>query len=421
VSTIWIMPPSPTAALDADGMTVDTYLGTRAPANSLVTVASTLGTVMAADDMDATLQGSQVRANDAGAFTFHLLRPSGLSTNPQTATITAQDVEGRGLGQGTPEFQSPQVVATVMRFDFNSSAYTQADFLPVGPRDIYNGTRGYGWSVRVAAADRNPGPSWSSLNRDLHTGSNAKFRVQVDTGQTYHVRVYLANPLGNGTYAYTYDNFDVGVEGGATQNIALLQPNAITVLNFTGIDTGPNADGILDIQFLDRGGQNFNWVVSGIELSTGSLPAAINYLLAEALPSQVPTGGLKIDDAALTPVLAASPFRPSSFDPHPSSLIPHPSPARSAEAVEPLGQAQWRRGLDDVFADLARETAQDRGEDGMSTLLESQDQGLLAAATVKSGEEATQARVPRRSRLQRYERELDAWFSELAAEDGGEQ
>ena len=85
-----------------------------------------------------------------------------------------------------------------MRFDFNASATYNANRLPsrrsAGP---YNGTRGYGWSVRVAAADR-PGPGWSNLNRDLHTGSNATFRVQVDAGKTYNVRVYLANPLGTG-------------------------------------------------------------------------------------------------------------------------------------------------------------------------------------------------------------------------------
>ena len=90
----------PGGTLDADGMTVDTYTGARAPANSLVTVATTLGTVVAGDDLDATWQGVQVRADEAGVFTFHILRPSGLSTNPETATITAQEIEGRALGQG---------------------------------------------------------------------------------------------------------------------------------------------------------------------------------------------------------------------------------------------------------------------------------------------------------------------------------
>ena len=86
---------------------------------------------------------------------------------------------------------------------------------------------------------------------------------------------------------------------------------------------------------------------------------------------------------------------------HPSPFILHPSASR-AEAVEPLGPAPWRTGRDDVFAEL--------GGDG----------ALQAAATVRPSEEATQAKVARRSRLLRYERELDDWFAELAAEEGGQ-
>ena len=55
-------------------------------------------------------------------------------------------------------------------------------------------------------------------------------------------------------------------------------------------------------------------------------------------------------------------------------------------------------------------------QDGTAPLFESDGNEDLAAATVRLSEEATQTPVPRRSRLQRYERELDAWFAELAAE-----
>jgi len=101
-----------------------------------------------------------------------------------------------------------------------------------------------------------------------------------------------------------------------------------------------------------------------------------------------------------------------------------------AEAVEPLGQAQWRSGVhpstfnlhpsslrDDAFAELGDDSG---SEDRLSALLESQDAGVLAAERVRSSDEATQARVPRRSRLERYERELDEWFAELAAEVAGQ-
>ena len=100
VNTILITPPSPERRWTPTGRRWTRTRVQRAPASSLVTVATTLGTVVAAEDVDATIQGVQLRADDAGAFTFHIQRPSGLSTNPATATITAQEVEGRAWGRG---------------------------------------------------------------------------------------------------------------------------------------------------------------------------------------------------------------------------------------------------------------------------------------------------------------------------------
>ena len=119
-------------------------------------------------------------------------------------------------------------------------------------------------------------------------------------------------------------------------------------------------------------------------------------------------------DGLMAPVLSAG--RPSS-----------------AEAVGPLGQAEWRSSpssfvlgplsrLDEAFADLGRSEGGDTGvgEYATSPLLESADRDLPAAATVKSSDEATQARVPRRTRLHRNESELDDCFAQLAAaEDEG--
>ena len=75
-----------------------------------------------------------------------------------------------------------------------------------------------------------------------------------------------------------------------------------------------------------------------------------------------------------------------------------------------------------MFEALGRNdrTGDDSSEQTGSALLESADGGLLAARSAKSGEEATQARVPRRSRMDRFERELDEWFAELAAEENVE-
>ena len=163
-------------------------------------------------------------------------------------------------------------------------------FTFVGPRDLYSGTRGYGWSTRVAAADRPNAALEQSEPRPAH-GQQRHVPGAGGPGGTYNVRVYLANPLGTGAYQYTYDNFDVMVEGGSTYHGGLAGPGP-------GDDRGLDAvrrraDDILDIQFIDRGGQNFNWVVSGIEIYDGFPGAGGQPLLADAAAS---AAGRRFDD-----------------------------------------------------------------------------------------------------------------------------
>jgi len=111
---------------------------------------------------------------------------------------------------------------------------------------------------------------------------------------------------------------------------------------------------------------------------------------------------------SLSPRGTSSPvLSPSPFLPHPSSLISYPS----SFIARPSSRA------DDVFAEWGDDSS---NSDSQSPLVAAKDGDLLAAATVRPSEEATQARVPRRSRLQRYERDLDAWFAELAVEEAGQ-
>ena len=93
---------------------------------------------------------------------------------------------------------------------------------------------------------------------------------------------------------------------------------------------------------------------------------------------------------------------------------------------EPLGRAEWGWGTsslvlhpssflsvpsaarDELFSNLS--------SDG-SSWLESQDADQLLVVGAGMNEEAREAKVPRRSRLERYQRELDDWFAELAADE----
>ena len=108
-------------------------------------------------------------------------------------------------------------------------------------------------------------------------------------------------------------------------------------------------------------------------------------------------------DDLMAPVLSASPARAASS---PFALDP------SALTLPPSGTS------DAVFADWGQDDLleEEGDEAGQLQRLPSQSPDLLAAVLVQSGEDAEEAAVPRRSRLQRYERDLDAWFTELAAE-----
>jgi len=121
------------------------------------------------------------------------------------------------------------------------------------------------------------------------------------------------------------------------------------------------------------------------------------------------------DSGLMAPVLSASRLESSSWGADPVSRIPDLAsffPHPSSSILSPASRA------DDVFAEL-------ESSDEASSVLWEATQGtdVLAAATLKSSDEAAQARVPRRSRLERYERELDECYAQLAAagEEGGDR
>ena len=71
----------------ADGLTVDTYTGSGAPARALVTLSTTLGTFVGAD-ASSLYQGFQEQADSGGNFSFQVQRPTGIGTGSGTLVPT---------------------------------------------------------------------------------------------------------------------------------------------------------------------------------------------------------------------------------------------------------------------------------------------------------------------------------------------
>jgi autotransporter-associated beta strand protein len=499
-------------SLAADGMTVDTYAGSGAPPHATLTVTVTAGTPLqyaaASPDGDATFFGTQVTANQFGHFTFSVLRPATLtdtSAAEEDWTILVEEVSGLSRGTALQPYAAPEETAP-LRFDFGTSGSpVQTDFLPVIPQTTYNATRGYGWMSRVAGANRQD-PSMSALRTDLNYASDATFKVDLPDGN-YSVRIYHSNPKYYGVTTYIADNFQVYAEGVVQYTIANIPAGTTDIRTFSVSVSG----GALELRFQDLGGWDRNFVVSGIDISAGTLPgvapllasgnpldsgaaaittADLTPVVAEATaqwlatgltpaqaatlqsarvtvadlggaylglanpatnairidndaamlgwsvvrgPSSVVNGGVDLltvvmhemghllgydhsDDAddLMAPVLSVGTRYAPAADTHDSRWVPGSSPSllpSSSLVADPSST------VDDLFAELVQES----DDDGTSELLEANVGDLLAARTAKSGERAAQARVPRRSRMERYERELDAWFAELvAAEEGVE-
>ncbi|MCY2987829.1 MAG: hypothetical protein NTY19_08205 [Planctomycetota bacterium] len=185
-------------SVEADGLTTDTYTGTHAVPNALLTVTTTHGTVLPpadSSDLDPYLQGVQVLSNDSGTFTFRIARPSG--TGGGSATITAWDVGGQSYGTAMQTY----TVAAERYFDFNNSnSPTALDYLGVLPDVVLAldvSQIGYGWSAATPVRGVDAVQSTDLLRRDFHVAQIGTFQIQVTPGKSYSLRALFGEPIGD--------------------------------------------------------------------------------------------------------------------------------------------------------------------------------------------------------------------------------
>jgi hypothetical protein len=188
----------------ADGTSNDTITGT-APANSVITVSSTLGTPQAAQDIEPNIVGVQVQTNGAGAWSAIMDRPS----IPGTPTITVATING--LGQVTVAnnaiLQYQSNLGAGLFFDMQlGTGQVQSGFIATGAETfdpLINA--GFLTSVGGTALDQDlVGTDYSALLRDSVADIGARvFRLDFDSAQTL-----------DATYNFGGDSFNATVTVG---------------------------------------------------------------------------------------------------------------------------------------------------------------------------------------------------------------
>ncbi len=146
----------PGASAAADGSTIDTYSGSGATANSIVTITASLGTVTS--DQHTVYAGTQALADSSGNFTFTLKRPG----SGGTATIAAEESTGASYGTTTQSFG----MVSVRRFDFKSTSapVTNAGYTAVSAADTFNMSNSFGWNYpHSRRRARSPATSRSAI------------------------------------------------------------------------------------------------------------------------------------------------------------------------------------------------------------------------------------------------------------------
>lgn len=134
----------------------------------------------------------------------------------------------------------------------------------------------------------------SALRTDLNCANNATFKVDLPDG-TYSVRIYHSNPKYYGTVSYVADQIQVIAE--PSQPGQIIQPTIANIpAGTTTIQTLTVAvsGGALELQFKDLGGLDGNFVLAGIDLSSGALPGD-GPLLAAGAPLDDGAAALSAD------------------------------------------------------------------------------------------------------------------------------
>ena len=272
----------PNTSLPADGLSSDTFLMSGGTPNSLVTIATSLGTLIGTD-ADSHLQGFQVATDSSGGASIVIQRPSLIGT----ATITMSSVIGGATGTAAVSYSQP----AVKKYDFDAfPTNTQAGYVSVLTSSLYSSAIGYGWlaapnNFRVTTPTES---TLASLVNDGHRGSTpGTFRVNLENG-TYDVHLSMGDRA---------DHSGLNVAANGVVAIANQSLSRDTVFEKSFTTTVTN--GVLDLTLSQSGATVLDpyWVLNGLEIRPSASVGTIS-------PTNV--GSVPADGSTMTAVNATS-------------------------------------------------------------------------------------------------------------------
>jgi hypothetical protein len=259
----------PTNALPADGKTIDEFAFS-GPANTLVTVSSTLGAIKNSD-ADRFILGQQILTDDKGLATLQVQR----SLVEGTSSLTFSLPTGRLLSGVQLEY----AIVNARNFDFNTptsptfspfkSNSNPDGYLGVIPDSLFTPSTGFGWTSKSPNAFRlspSIGGKSASLYDDGHIASDARtFRTLLSNG-TYQVSILSGSDI-------DHEGFSVAANG---RNVVDSQKIARRE-HFETVFNVNVSGGQLDLTFSQNAGafQNSNWVVNAVSIRPTTLVSPI--------------------------------------------------------------------------------------------------------------------------------------------------
>lgn len=258
-----IAPPS--NALPADGTTIDKFVFS-GPANTLVTLSSTLGSIKGVD-ADPFILGTQILTDQQGQAVVQVQR----SAVQGTASFTFSLPTGKLLSSAQLDY----AIVNARNFDFNtpsSATFSPFDsinnpdgYIGVAHNSLFSASTGFGWtgsSINVFALSPSIGGSRAALYDDGHISSDARtFRTLLSNG-TYQVSVLSGSDIDHQSYSIAANGRVV------VDNQKIARRNLLESVFTVTVSSGQ-----LDLTFSQKAGtfENPNWVVNAISIRPTTL------------------------------------------------------------------------------------------------------------------------------------------------------